>query len=244
MHAPRPSPINASLIVLIGVNLVPLWGAAFWGWSVFEIVALYWLENLVIGALNVVKIAAASPDLEFLATETSKRASGPASSSVPSEVIPTAFSPRKLEAIHHGAKIFLIPFFVFHYGMFCFVHGIFVFVLLGSGSGDPAAQMTSGIPGILGAGGATFLVAVVGSHLWSLAVNFFGAGEFRRTSAINQMAAPYGRVVVLHIAILFGAFAIAALGSPLPLLALLILGKIAMDAAFHVRSHRKLAARA
>ena len=54
------------------------------------------------------------------------------------------------------------------------------------------------------------------------------------------MMAPYGRIVVLHIAILFGAFAIMALGSPLFLLVLLIVGKIALDLKLHRRSHQKL----
>lgn len=56
------------------------------------------------------------------------------------------------------------------------------------------------------------------------------------------MAAPYGRIVVLHIAILFGALVITALGSPVFLLILLIIGKIVLDVKLHQRSHRKLQA--
>jgi hypothetical protein len=55
------------------------------------------------------------------------------------------------------------------------------------------------------------------------------------------MAAPYGRIVVLHIAILFGGMATLALGSPVFLLVLLIVGKVFLDLKFHQRSHRKLA---
>ena len=56
------------------------------------------------------------------------------------------------------------------------------------------------------------------------------------------MVAPYGRIVVLHLAIIFGAFATMALGSPVYLLAILIVGKIMLDLKFHNRAHRKLLA--
>jgi hypothetical protein len=49
-----------------------------------------------------------------------------------------------------------------------------------------------------------------------------------------------GRVVVLHIAILFGAFATFILSSPVILLLLLIAGKTVLDLKLHHRSHRKL----
>jgi hypothetical protein len=55
------------------------------------------------------------------------------------------------------------------------------------------------------------------------------------------MAAPYGCIVVLHIAILFGAFVITALGSPVFMLLLLIVGKIALDVKLRIRSHAKAA---
>jgi hypothetical protein len=53
------------------------------------------------------------------------------------------------------------------------------------------------------------------------------------------MMAPYGRIIVLHIAILFGAFVITAFGSPVFLLLLLIAGKIGLDAKLHLRSRKK-----
>jgi hypothetical protein len=147
--------------------------------------------------------------------------------------------------INHGIKLFLIPFFTMHYGMFCFVHGIFVFVLLGGKGGgminsDPFNMMAKMIPSTLASGGKWFFIAVIFSHLFSFATNFIGKGEFRRTTAPALMAAPYGRIVVLHIAIIFGAFVITALGSPVFLLILLIIGKIVLDVKLHIRSHKKL----
>src|SRR5512135_1307407 len=38
---------------------------------------------------------------------------------------------RPSEPIAQAAKLFLIPFFCVHYGMFTFVHGMFVFAIFG-----------------------------------------------------------------------------------------------------------------
>jgi hypothetical protein len=55
-------PVDASsLWVLVAVNLVPIAGVAFWGWRVQEIVFLYWIENLVIGAANILRMWTAAP---------------------------------------------------------------------------------------------------------------------------------------------------------------------------------------
>ena len=216
------------LVFLVTANLVPVFGVLSWGWSLFEIVALYWFENVVIGAVNILKLATVTGE-----------AGEPHERNLP----PDLRRPHAPGIARHGVKLFLIPFFTFHYGMFCFVHGMFVFTLLGGKdggglSGDPVSGMAAMIGEILGSGGSWFAFAVVASHLFSFGWNFIGKGEFRRMNAREVMKAPYGRIVVLHIAIVLGAFAIAALGSPTYLLLILIGGKILLDAKFHLRSHR------
>ena len=48
----------------------------------------------------------------------------------------------------------------------------------------------------------------------------------------------YKRIVLLHVAIIAGGFGVMALGSPLPLLVLIVIGKIALDIHLHRREHR------
>ena len=43
----------ASLILL---NLVPVYGVFHWGWKSFDLIFLYWLENLLIGVFTVLKL--------------------------------------------------------------------------------------------------------------------------------------------------------------------------------------------
>jgi hypothetical protein len=64
-----------------------------------------------------------------------------------------------------------------------------------------------------------------------------GRGEFRRTNLVVLMFQPYGRVVVLHVAILFGGIVAQFLGSPVFLLLLLIGGKTLLDLGLHLAEH-------
>jgi hypothetical protein len=52
------------------------------------------------------------------------------------------------------------------------------------------------------------------------------------------MMSVYGRVIVLHITIIGGAFVIAAFETPVAALVLLIGLKTALDLVLHLRSHR------
>lgn len=42
--------------VLVVSNLIPLFGVLWWGWDAYVIVFVYWLENGIIGLVNVLKI--------------------------------------------------------------------------------------------------------------------------------------------------------------------------------------------
>src|SRR6185503_3557233 len=51
----------ASAWVLVAANLLPLYGVLFWGWEVFPLLVLFWVENAVVGALNALRMLAADP---------------------------------------------------------------------------------------------------------------------------------------------------------------------------------------
>ncbi|MCA9270173.1 MAG: hypothetical protein KDA41_16945, partial [Planctomycetales bacterium] len=46
------------LATTILLNLVPVVGVLFWGWSAFALIILYWLENLVIGVRTLASMVA------------------------------------------------------------------------------------------------------------------------------------------------------------------------------------------
>lgn len=161
-----------------------------------------------------------------------------------------------------AGRVGLAIFFLIHYGIFWLVHGIFVFALpafIGTGgfqcvAGQPV--FPSGTPG--GFPGADVCTSgpfgdIVWSNVWIAALalflshgasflfNYIGRGEYITASPTRQMGAPYGRVVVLHLTILFGAFAVAFLGSPVGALLILVILKTAFDLGLHLRQHRSAA---
>ena len=140
------------------------------------------------------------------------------------------------------AKLFMVPFFCFHYGLFTYVHGAFVFEMFGDSTvrqGFPTAAKTLAA---VQANGINFAVLVLFmSHFVSFIWNYLLGGEYRNVSLNLLMAQPYQRVVVLHLVIILGGAAVAVLGSPMAAVAVLVVIKTALDVAAHTREREKLA---
>jgi hypothetical protein len=193
-----PGPIGLSAVALVAANLVPLGAVALGWWSTYEVVLLFWAENVVIGAIHVLRFAT----LAVLAG--------------------------KLAAL--GVAVF----FSLHYGMFTFVHGVFVETLFAPGDGAPDALAL-----LLSPQGLLFgLGALTVSHLLSYATHFVGGGEYRRVEPSELMVQPYGRVIVLHLAIILGGALTMTLNEPAIGLVVLVLLKIGLDLRAHLAAHR------
>ena len=153
---PKPSEFLApSVILLIIANLVPLYGLFFLQWQIFPILLLFWIENIIVGILNILKMLVASP-------------TNPGS---------------------WLAKIFLIPFFCFHYGMFTLVHGVFVFGFFGGyfTSGASFPDEGSLFQAIHDSQLGWAILALVLSHTISFSMNYIGKGEYKKASLPDIM---------------------------------------------------------
>jgi uncharacterized protein DUF6498 len=151
---------------------------------------------------------------------------------------------RPQDTVAWAGKAFLIPFFCVHYGMFTYVHGIFVLGLFGGAfakGGFNLSPLTL-LAAVRQAGVGWGIAALVASHGFSFFHNYLMGGEYRRVGLSQLMGQPYGRVVVLHFAILGGGFIVMALGSAVGALMLLIVVKTTIDLAAHLRERRKLGA--
>jgi hypothetical protein len=82
------------------------------------------------------------------------------------------------------------------------------------------------------------VLSLVFSHGVSFVLNFWKAGEFRELNLQKLMSQPYKRIVLLHVVIIAGGAPVMMMGSPLPLLVLLVVGKIVLDAVMHLKERQ------
>ncbi len=217
----RPSRWTPAAVMLVLVNAAPLAAVFFFRWDAADLVLLYWTENLIVGAFNVLRMLLADPP----------------------------------DGASSMSKLFLIPFFIVHFGIFCTVHGMFLLFFLKIGGGSSGLQLgasSSGLGALLGVPSA--LVRTLWSDApraasWVLSglavshgisfVQYSVLGGERTMATVNElMGRPYRRVVVMHITILAGAAVSLFLDSPPSLLAILVLVKLLVDLMFHHREHR------
>ena len=115
-------------------------------------------------------------------------------------------------------------FFTVHYGLFWVVHGVFVFTFIPAMTGlavpglAPAASPPDQfMPRMQGVDLPVFAFGVVGlaiSHGVSFWMNYLGRGEYLTLSPADVMTQPYGRLVIMHLTILLGAFVSIFFGTP------------------------------
>jgi hypothetical protein len=216
---------SPSALALIAANTIPLIGAVFFGWSIFSLMFLFWFENVIIGALNVVRFLGAQPSRDEEAANS-----------------------KGVRIFELCLQLFFAGFFSFHYGMFCFVHGMFVVSMFGSDVGfsmrsGPIGIMAICVPILIKEKLVYAALAIFISHLFSLCYNYFYKGERVGAELQQIMGRPYGRVVVLHITIILGAVPAKLLGSPIWALVLLVVLKTIVDLKAHLMERNKMAAK-
>jgi hypothetical protein len=183
---------------VVAANAIPVAGVLLFGWQALPLLVFYWIENVVIGAVNVAKILIAG---------------------VTKDVVQRILA------------FVLAPFFILHYGLFCFVHGIFVFAMFtmsdtihaGVEPTTESFELTGRVLGML-QGDSDLMWSVVALcvvQLGAFAIFWLGGRRWRDVDAVRQMFEPYGRIVVLHLTIFIGTIPVLLIGQPM--LAVLVL---------------------
>ncbi|MBP1766649.1 MAG: hypothetical protein H6P98_764 [Candidatus Aminicenantes bacterium] len=131
------------------------------------------------------------------------------------------------KTVTEASRASLIVFFAFHYGFFTLGHGVFVLALFG--------RQFAGSPRDLMIGALGLFV----SHGISYRKNFIGGGEYKKVSFADLFWQPYGRIVVMHLTIIFGGALAGASGSPVGALILMVALKTLVDLASHLAERRK-----
>ena len=215
--------LNISLIALIFANVIPLIGALFFNWDAVFILALFWIENLIIGGFNVLKMLSASAYHREL-----------------KGIVITAFF-----IFHYGA------FCSIHGSILWSILGlerIDTAIYFASESMGVLELFTEGAAVLL-----AFIdkfqpqiylgiAALVLSHLVSFIEHFILRGKIFETKAKDLMAKPYTQIIILHAGLIFGAAAVEKFGSTFWLLLVIIAFKIVVDVTlYRRRNNTKLA---
>ncbi len=144
------------------------------------------------------------------------------------------FSIVKMAIAARWGAFALVPFFCIHAGMFMGAHLLFLNVLFLSG--DNGLNPFSGLLAILGSL-AMPLALLAASHAVSFVLHTVRGGE-RTKNPATAMGAFYGRIMIMHVTIIFGGFLSVMLGSPAWAVLLLVVLKTGADAFSHLLQHK------
>lgn len=208
-----------SSYVLIAANLIPLIGVLFYDWNAILVLALFWIENLIIGGFNVVRIA--------LAGVVQKDSSAIFSSvffilhyglfcALHGQILSDLIGYPKISYTDYFSEVSF---------------GLFTIAL------DGAAVFLSFVehlaPAIwLG------IAALVLSRLVSFIENFILRGQVFTVRISKLMTQPYSQIMIMHVGIILGALLLEKFNSPIWLLVVIVVFKIIIDFKQHHRRHK------
>lgn len=224
-----------SAYVIIAANLLPLIMTMGGAWSLNEILPLYWCESAIIGFFTLLKILMACGAMAKMGGRRGEPAQYVSQDAIPGG----AYS-----ALAIGAKIFMAGFFTVHFGIFMFVHGIFLFgfVLQGMHLGKATVDPMNPALWLHYLWAVKWgILSLFGGHAASFFMNYLGAGEYRTARPEQCMHQPYPRVIVMHLTILLGAFVSTAMPAAGPVMVFFVAAKIFADVHAHLKERAKAA---
>ena len=206
--APKPAKLGPAMLALL-INAVPLVGVLWFEWSAINVLVLYWLENLLIAICTCIRLV-------LHRRWTRKRGYWRSSNRL------------GIESNGTPVKTGLIGEYALASFGFTLAHGVFVGVIaiIVHQKYPDQAMWNLSLPQV--AEGALVITAMLGIEL---------AGDLARIrsasfAAMREYAqGRIGRIIVLHLAILGGMFAMAMTDSPMGILYVLIALKTLADLA-------------
>ena len=148
----------------------------------------------------------------------------------------------KIAVIGRWFALLAGPFFLGHFGGFMAVHFLFIYTIFIEGFGKGGSVSSGDLSEVAALFVSLWpaLLALFVSHGYSFFANFIGRGEYHKRTVGNQMSEPYGRIVFMHLVLIFGGGLSLALGDPAPVLLIVIALKIVFDLRAHLKQHDAL----
>ena len=150
------------------------------------------------------------------------------------------FNVCKIAVIGRAFALLAGPFFIGHFGGFMAVHFLFIYTIFVK---PPDTQLSSNDDLATVAGLFLTLwpalLALFISHAYSFFQNFLGRREYQNRTVNQQMTEPYGRIIFMHLVLIFGGGLSLFLGGPKIVLLLVIILKIFFDLKAHLKQHTR-----
>ena len=173
--------LSVSDYLLILVNLIPLYCVWFEGWNASQVFLVYCLETVIIGLINVLKMACV-----------------------------TIFVKKTDVWQNDGASTmqsgwFFIFFFIIHYGFFVFIQTQIFFSVSGLIPGHILMGGYSKIPALLGNNGKLMLLIFIAYYSVQTFFEFFMTDNYKTISMGRLMFEPYMRIFVQQFVVILGS---------------------------------------
>ena len=208
---------SPSSIALLIANLIPVYGVLFQDWELFPLIFTYWIENVLIGSINILRLLLVYP-------------------------ASLIFWLLKLLIVPF---FYIMVFALFNFGYFYVIVAIFEkdkyfqwheYVLWQDSMLDLIGQIPDGIIhyGILPA-----VVMFSISHLFSLVYNDYIRGETRNPKWLKLLFRPYARIFIVHTTVIITGIIIAFMEQPFYGLLIVVILKTITDLFVHIREHKQ-----
>jgi hypothetical protein len=189
-----------STLIYAFANLIPLAGVIFWGWDVFVLLVLYWLETAVIGFWTIVRVllvsSGGSPTLNRMAAR----------------------------ILGRGVTAL---FLTVHAGIFMTVHFLFLWSLFAGHWTDVIHTPADFIRLIVIDSGLWLPLLILFLVRGWFVLRDVVLGETDVEGDV--IGGLYARIVVMQLAIIFGGWVTILVGGGIGTLALLVVGKIILE---------------
>jgi len=173
--------LTISDFLLIVVNLIPLYGVWFEGWDAKQIFLVYCMETVIIGVINVIKMAC-----------------------VTIFVRPTDVWENGGSTSMQSGWLFIF-FFIFHYGFFVFIQTQVFFGVTGILPNHSLFTGYTRIPELLGPNGRLLLFIFIAYYTVQNMFSFFNSGVYKTISMSRLMFEPYLRIFVQQFVVILGS---------------------------------------
>ncbi len=193
---------------ILATSLVPLAGVMWFGWSASTLLLVFWSETLLAGTANVVRIGLhrrltrARGHWHRQIDDSSKRKS-------------------KSETTFLAEYATILYVFTFAHGLFL---GIFLMILNQNWRGEGPSPWQIDVASF-----RSGMLAVAGITAFELLYDLMSLGQKPFSWLKARMQVALGRVVILHLVVIFGAFLMMRYETPMSFLAILVGLKTLMD---------------